>query len=136
VRFASPENLEALDDEGLASARGARMLAEAFNGLDLTITVGVGKRRKKFLDFGRVSSEIKALLGSDANVKELEVEANEDEEGRSIDFIQEHLKCKETLNLPEGNPTKHYEVRRDFLRSEFAARMQYLDQHFGPKKKK
>jgi hypothetical protein len=48
VGFASPTNLEALDDEGLASAKGARLLAEAFNGLDLTITVRAGRGKKKF----------------------------------------------------------------------------------------
>lgn len=30
VQFASPKNLEALDDQGIASAKGARLLAEAF----------------------------------------------------------------------------------------------------------
>jgi hypothetical protein len=99
VGFASPENLEALDDKGIASARGARMLAEAFHGLNLTITVSVGKKRKSFLDFDAVSNEIKALLGSDANVSQLEVSANEDEEGSNIDFIQEHLRCKEISRL-------------------------------------
>lgn len=135
VGFASPENLEALDDKGIASARGARLLAEAFHGLHLTISVSVGKKQKKFLDFARVSKEIKALLGSNADISQLEVQANEDEEGRSIDFLQEHLKCEETLNLPEGDPKKHYEVRRKFLKEQFAERSKYLTELFGPKKK-
>jgi hypothetical protein len=135
VRFASPENLEALDDKGIASARGARLLAEAFNGLDLSISITAGRSRKKFLDFGSVSREVKALLGSSADISELEVQANEDEEGRTIDFLQEHLKCSETLELPEGDHTKHYQVRRKFLKSEFESRMDYLMKHFGPKKK-
>jgi hypothetical protein len=133
VRFASPENLEALDDEGIASAKGARLLAEAFHGLDLTITVGVGKKRKQFLDYLRVGKEVKALLGSDADIKQLEVSATEDEEGSSIDFIQEHLKCSSTLTLPEKQPEKHYKVRRDYLASEFEERREYLMKHFGPK---
>jgi hypothetical protein len=135
VRFASLENLEALDDSGIASARGARLLAEAFHGLDLTITVGVGRKRKKFLDFSRVNKEIKALLGSDADVSELEVLANEDEEGQTIDFIQEHLKCTADLTLPEKDPKKHYQVRKAFLKEEFESRKDYLVKHFGPKKK-
>jgi hypothetical protein len=136
VRFASPENLEALDDKGIASARGARLLAEAFHGLDLTISVGVGRKRKKFLDFGRVSREVKALLGSDADVAELEVKANEDEEGQTIDFLQEHLKCSANLPLPEADHKKHYQVRKAFLKSEFQSRLEYLVKQFGPKKKK
>jgi hypothetical protein len=131
VGFASPENLEALDDKGIASARGARLLAEAFKGLDLTITVSVGKKRRKFLDFKRVSDEVKALLGSDAKVNQLEVSANEDEIGRDIDFLEEHLKCKEKLDLPEGNHAKNYQVRKAFLKEQFAANLEYLTKHFG-----
>jgi hypothetical protein len=131
VGFASPENLEALDEKGLASAKGARLLAEAFKGLDLTITVGVGKKRRRFLDFERVSEEVKALLGSDAKINQLEVSANEDEMGRNIDFLEEHLKCKGKLDLPEGNHAQNYQVRKAFLKSEFAANLEYLTKHFG-----
>ncbi|MGY4288786.1 hypothetical protein ACVWXO_008006 [Bradyrhizobium sp. LM2.7] len=135
VGFASPENLEALDDKDIASARGARLLAEAFHGLNLTISVSVGKKRKTFLDFDRVTREVKALLGSNADISQLEVSATEDEEGRSIDFLQEHMKCDETLSLPEGNPKAHYEERRKFLQRQFAMRSEYLTKLFGPKKK-
>lgn len=135
VGFASPENLEALDDKGIASARGARLLAEAFHGLNLTITVSVGKKRKKFLDFKRVSAEILALLGSDADVSQLEVSANEDEEGSNIDFLKENLRCSDILTLPENDHNKHYQVRKAFLKTEFDERMEYLMKHFGPKKR-
>jgi hypothetical protein len=135
VGFASPDNLEALDESGIASAKGARPLAQAFHGLNLSISVGVGKRRKKFLDFLQVNKEISALLGSGADIKQLSVSANEDEEGSTIDFLREHLKCSSSLELPEGNFKKHYLVRKAFLKSEFSQRMDYLMKHFGPKKK-
>ena len=107
------------------------MLAEAFNGLDLTITVSVGKKRKKFLDFGSVQAEIAGLLSSNADLNQLEVSADQDEEGSGIDFLQEQLRCRQTLDLPEGDHSKHYAVRAAFLKSEFSTRMPYLLKHFG-----
>jgi hypothetical protein len=132
VQFASPKNLEALDDQGIASARGARLLAEAYHGFRMTFTVSVGKRKKKFLDFNRVSEDVTALLGSDAEIRKLKVGTKEDEDGLSIDFLREHLKCRQTLELPEGNPADNYEIRKAYLMTEFADKLAYLTKHFGP----
>lgn len=71
VQFASPKNLEALDDSGIASAKGARLLADAYHGFKMTISVSVGKRKRKFLDFDRVNQEVTALLDSNAELKKL-----------------------------------------------------------------
>jgi hypothetical protein len=131
VGFASPENLEALDDNGIAAAQGAKLLAEAYKGLDLTITIRAGKKRKQFLYFQSVYESIKALLGSNANISQLKVSANEDEIGRNIDFLEEHMKCKETLDLPESDHSNNYKVRKDFLQAEFNANIKYLTKHFG-----
>ena len=69
VAFASPSNLEALDDQGLASAKGARLLAEAFQGFEFTITVKAGreKKKKRFLNFENIKHEIEGLMGSGAD---------------------------------------------------------------------
>jgi hypothetical protein len=133
VQFASPKNLEALDDQGIPSAKGARLLAEAYHGFKLTFTVSVGKRKKKFLDFNRVSADITALLGSDAEIRKLKVGTKEvDDDDPGIDFLREHLKSKQTLDLPEGNPADNYEVRKAYLMTEFAGKLPYLMKHFGP----
>jgi hypothetical protein len=131
VGFASPENLEALDEKGLASAKGARLLAEAFNGLEFTITVSAGRGKKKYLNFDTVWNEVTSLLGSGADIKKLEVMANPDDEGNDIDFLEEHLKCRAELELSDGDPEANYQVRRSFLASEFAVRLPYVMKHFG-----
>jgi hypothetical protein len=133
VQFASPKNLEALDDQGIPSARGARMLAEAYHGFRMTFTVSVGKRKKKFLDFNRVSEDVTALLGSDAEIRKLKVGTKEDDDGPGIDFLREHLKCKRTLELPEASPVQNYEIRKAYLMTEFTDKLPYLMKHFGPK---
>lgn len=136
VSFASPSNLEALDTQGLASAKGARLLAEAFQGLELSITVKAGreKRKKRFLDFDTTKREINALLNSGADIEKLEVQAepNADDEGRNIDFLEEHLRCRAELELSDVSVEKNYNIRRGFLKSEFDTRLPYLIKHFGP----
>jgi Family of unknown function (DUF6731) len=138
VTFASPTNLEALDDQGLASARGARLLAEAFNGMEMTITVKAGreKRKKRFLDFDNTKREIDALLNSGADIEKLEVQADPtyDDDSRNIDFLEEHLKCRAELELSDVNVQTNYDIRREFLKSEFDTRLPYLLKHFGPGK--
>jgi hypothetical protein len=136
VGFASPSNLEALDDKGIASARGARLLAEAFEGLELTITVKAGrdpKKKKRFLNFDTIKREIEGLMGSDADVEKLEVQADPDpdDDNRNIDFLEEHLRCRAELDLSDINVENNYGVRRNFLKSEFETRLPYLLKHFG-----
>lgn len=134
VSFASPENLEALDEQGLASAKGAKLLAEAFQGLEFTIIVKAGreKKKKRFLNFDNTKREIEGLLRSGADIDRLEVQADPDpeDESRNIDFLEEHLRCRAELELSDVNVEKNYEIRRDFLRSEFETRLPYLLKHF------
>jgi len=134
VQFASPKNLEALDDSGIASAKGARLLTEAYHGFKMTVSVSVGKRKSKFLDFDRVNEEITALLDSDAELKKLQVGTKDDGDADvAIDFLKEVLKCSETLDLPEKNPKENYEIRINYLKREFSMRIDYLTKHFGPR---
>jgi hypothetical protein len=114
VRFASPENLEALDDQNIAAARGAKMLAEAYEGLDLTISVGVGRKKKKFLSFEKVKRSIQALLDSDVELRKLEVSANEDETGRNIDFWRNISAAARNLNFLTGTQIKIMKLERSY----------------------
>lgn len=133
VQFASPKHLEALDDQGIATAKGAKMLAEAFHGFRMTVTVSVGKRKKKFLDRIRVSKDIEAILASDADVKKLKVTTDDDDAGAPIDFLKELLKSSATLPLTEEDHAKNYLIRGAFLKSEFNTHLGYIMKHFGPK---
>jgi hypothetical protein len=110
------------------------MLAEAYQGFKMTFTISVGKRKKKFLDFGKVSEEVTALLDSDADIKKLKVGTKEDgDEDAAIDFLKEHVKCCQSLPLPEGKPDDNYEIRKNYLKHEFNIQLDYLRKHFGPK---
>jgi hypothetical protein len=133
VKFASPQNLDALDDKKIPSIKGAKLLAEAFHGLYLTVTVDVGQSTKKFLDADTVTQEVTNLLNSGADIKKLRVTTNQTpDDDPGIDFLQEHLKCADNLELPD-DVENNYAVRKAYLAAQFAKRLAYLNRHFGPK---
>jgi hypothetical protein len=134
VQFASPQNLESLDDKLFPSFRGAKLLAEAFNGLYLTVTVDVGKSTKKFLNSAAVRAEVEQLLGADANIKKLRVGTSlaDDEDERDIDFLQEHMRCSKRFDLPEAIKD-NYQVRRQYFEDEFGKQIGLFNKMYGPK---
>jgi hypothetical protein len=133
LRVAAPQNLEALDDKKLSSIRGAKLLAEAFNGMYLTITVDVGRSTKKFLNAEKVNEAVTGLLDSEVDVKQLRVKTNiGDDDDQGIDFLKEHLKCSQTFDLPT-DIEQHYAVRKAYLRGEFGKKKDYLNKLYGPK---
>lgn len=73
-------------------------------------------------------------MSSGADIDKLEVQAEPDDEGPNIDFLEEHLRCRAELDLSDVNVERNYEVRREFLKSEFEVRLPYLVKHFGPNK--
>lgn len=136
VSFASPANLEALDEAGVAAAKGARLIAEAYNGVSVEIVVSVGKRRKKFLNFAAVRDTLSKVVGSNADVNKANVrnKATEEDDSGAINFLREHLRVKEDLTLPENDHASNYQVRKAFLAKGFNDKMSYLLKHFGPQK--
>ncbi len=90
------------------------MLAEAYEGLDLTNSVGVGRKKKKFLSFEKVKRSIQALLDSDVELRKLEVSANEDETGRNIDFWRNISAAARNLNFLTGTQIKIMKLERSY----------------------
>jgi hypothetical protein len=132
VSFASPQNLEAIDVEGIAAAKGARLLAEAYDGMKVTISVSVGRSKKKFLNGQNLRASIDRLLGSTL-VKKVKVRSGKGDEEETINFLKEHLKETKVLGLPEKDPVSNYEIRKAFLKSVFSDNLEYLQEHYGPK---
>jgi hypothetical protein len=128
LRIASPENLESLDDTALPSVRGAKMLADAFHGLYVTVTIDVGRSQKKVLDAEAVQTEVSGLLASGVDIRDLKVGTQDqgDDEPPSIDFLSEHLKCSEVIDLPEQDVVNHYAKRKAYLEVQFGRRLQQL----------
>ncbi len=132
VQFASPDNLEALEREGIAAARGAREAAQAYGATVITITVSAGPERKKYLDETGAMGLLRRLWGRDTEATKLSARSKTGDKTEWIDLIDEHIKAEAEIDLPEMDPEAHYRARSAWLETEFRAREEYLVSLFGP----
>lgn len=129
VTFAGIDNLSGFDDESLPAARGAKLIAEAYDGVRVTIDVNVGRSRKKWLDKSEVLDAVSKLSGL-AGVKKLKVKAEQDGDPDLINFMKEQRQAESVLTLPEGVPDKNYEARKLFLRKVFSDNLTAIQSQF------
>ncbi|TNC16423.1 hypothetical protein FF100_04035 [Methylobacterium terricola] len=131
VKFASPENLSALDDEGIAAAKGARLMAEAYNGMEITFTISAGRKKNSILNAQAVAGTLRSLIGSSADIDNLSIKTSIEEGSEPIDMLGDQLKYAEEINIPEGNPDQHYEVRKRWIVNKFRANEDYLRRFYA-----
>lgn len=131
VTFAGPDNLAAFDDDDLPAAKGARLIADAYDGVRVTIGVSVGKSRRKNLDKDEIMDSLGKLLNL-PGVKKLKVKATENGDDEIINFIKEQRQGEDNLNLPDDSPDNNYEVRKLFLRKVFGDNLASLEKQFKP----
>jgi hypothetical protein len=130
VTFAGPKNLAALDDDGLPAAKGAKLIAEAYEGVRVTIEVSVGKSRKLNLSKDQLLASLDKLMGV-PGIKKLKVRAEDDGEDDLINFIKEQLHIDDKVKLVELDPDKNYEARSLFLRKAFSDNIPILRKMYG-----
>lgn len=128
VKFAGIDNLDLLDDGNVAVARGAKMVADAYDGLEVEIKVSVGRRRDHWLAQGPLA-QIVARFSGDPSVSKLEAKMEGDQ--RKLDLLHEQLQSSVELRLPENDPGRHYVTRRDYLRQSFRDAWPTLQRQFG-----
>ncbi|WP_340647016.1 DUF6731 family protein [Phenylobacterium sp.] len=128
VKFAGIDRLDVLDDPDIPAARGARMIADAYDGLDVEIKVSVGRSRDHWLAQGGLLASIGRLMG-EPGVEKLQAKMEGDD--HPLDLLHEQLQAESELELPEGDPARHYAVRRQFLRETLGANMPLIQRQFG-----
>lgn len=130
--ISNPENLEALADNNFAAIHSARKMAEAYNGLSISIDIGVGHVRNAHLNKGPVRKTIEALIKGGARRVQAVVE---EEDGSSIiDFLGDQLKAQGVIEFEGVDPNQNYVKRRNFLRSHFHDSLPYLLEMYEKKK--
>ena len=129
VKFSGIDQLQALDDAGIAVAKGARMIGEAYDGVEVEIRVSAGRSRKSFLGKARLMPEVEQLAGL-PGVDHLTAKLSGDP--TAVDLLNEHMKEARVLDLPEGDPDAHFERRRAFLRAVFSDKLAEIQRRFGP----
>lgn len=128
VKFAGIDRLEVLDDPDLAVSQGAKMIGDAYDGLEVEIKVSVGRRRNHWLEQNRLTRTIGRLMG-EPGIEKLQSQLEGDE--RPLDLLHEQLQANTELRLPEAQPERHYHSRRDYLREVFRDHWPTLERQFG-----
>jgi hypothetical protein len=128
VKFAGIDRLDMLDDQDIPAARGARMIADAYDGLDVEIKVSVGRHRDRWLAHRTLLASIGRLI-AEPSVEKLQAKMEGDE--HPLDLLHEQLQAETELELPEGDPARHYAVRREFLWQTLMTNMQLIQRQFG-----
>lgn len=125
VRFAGAEYLADADDNGVAVAHAAKIAAAAYNGLQVTVKVSVGRSRGRRLDADRLGSDILRIIGLGTAER---ITAKLDGEEQPLDLLHEHLRHVETLDLPV-DPEGNYVTRNAFLQRAFVQCSPSLRRH-------
>lgn len=128
VKFAGIDRIEILDDPNIPAAQGARMIGNAYAGLDVEITVSVGRSRDSALAQRPILDTVNRLMGEPGVVKLITKLEGDDQ---PLDLLHEQLKHSADLDLPEGDPERHYTVRRAFLRETFDRYRDSIVRQFG-----
>jgi hypothetical protein len=129
VRFASPENLKSLDDQGVGVARGARLLADVYDAPTIEISVRAGKSRKHDLPRSKIERTIRKLMGSAADIEAIDV-TTAGADDNEIDFLGDSLKASDKLSLSDVSPDENFSVRINWMRSVFRENLPYLKSQF------
>jgi hypothetical protein len=67
-----------------------------------------------------------------ADVKVLSASVADNDGSDSIDFLDEHLIVRDSLDLPDGDPERNYRLRADFLSLSFNNNLPYIHELYGP----
>lgn len=131
IKFAAPDNLEALERDGVAAARAARQAADAYGAHSIELIISANFESRTSTLNPRAPGVIGRLLGS-PDVSQLEVKTLDDDGVEDVDLIDERLKCEEVLDLPENDPEQHYIARRAWLEASFHDMMPVLNRMRQP----
>lgn len=132
IKFAEPENIEALDDERLSAIRGVRRAAKLLHGYEIAITVSAGRSKKRHMNQLQAHDIVKALSEVEG-VLDLQAAIMEDEKLNWVDLLEEQMKQSAVLELPSDDPDENFEIRKRFITGTFSANLARLVELYGPK---
>lgn len=133
LTLAQPENLQYVEGEVGAVIESARTLSEKCCAPVITVEVKMG-RRKGFLEKSVIDSVVQFFSigqGATEDVQTLSATSVNEDGAESINFINYLLKESRDVELPEGDPDKHYEKRRTWIKSCYNTHLNYIKEVYG-----
>jgi hypothetical protein len=111
VKFAEPENIDALDDASLSAIQGVKHAAQLLHATEIEITVAAGPKKKKKKRPHMLQQPVRrilAKLSKTKDVKSLKAQITEDDVAEWVDLLEEQMKYKEVFELPSGNCSPYH----------------------------
>ncbi|KCZ91314.1 hypothetical protein HJA_02210 [Hyphomonas jannaschiana VP2] len=130
VKFAGERPADPPEGEVVPAILQARDIAERYSGLEVEITISVGRSRQHFLNKHKLGDTIRRLTLRD-DLEKLKVFTDGDLNEKVLDFIDEHMENIAKLDLPSDDPDRNYTVRKSFLRESFESRLADLVARYG-----
>ena len=132
--IANPENLPAVEGQVGALSDMSRRLAEMADAPMITMEIGMGSRggslSKNFID--GVLQFFTNGEGREHDVRQMRVTTTSDEGGGgAIDFLDDVLQSKTTLDLPPTDTEAHFERRRSYVGACFEEHIEYIREVYG-----
>lgn len=133
-KIANPENLNVGNDNRSARSitQSLVQLKNIFGGPVVEAQIGFGRGdREGILNKRNVISVIGSLLSTNnrRNVEKIQVKLDDNPD--LLDFLAEHLKDKENLELDDTNIDAHYRIRKTYIESLFRRHHQMLNEAYG-----
>lgn len=130
VKFAGQRPADPPPGDFVPAIVQARDIAEQYAGLEIEVTISVGRSRSHFLRKDLIGGMIRRL-GLRSDVEKLQVVTDGHLNEKVLDFIEEHMENIGSLDLPSDAPERNYAIRRDFLRESFESRLPDLVRRYG-----
>ncbi len=133
--IAQPQNLGEVEGNVHSAVESSRRLAELYNAPIITVEVSMG-RRDGHLNGGYIRRFIRyltsdAAAGSDVRNIEVNVKPDDGGEVETINFLDELLRVKSTLDLPDDDIDRNYKIRSKFVRTCFNENLPYMREVYG-----
>lgn len=126
IGVASPTDLVNVEDEGESVATSLRRMGEAYEAPSITIELGMGRRNGALSDSTKRMARqfFNMFRGSEIDLRKLRgtVETESGVPNDEINLIDEVLTTKDDLNLPDNDPTRSYEMRKNWIISQARSR--------------
>ncbi len=116
IAVASPEDLRVLEGDGRAVGEAIADMGEAYSAPKITVEIAMGHTRGQLGN--RITGMLRELIrrseSEEIKLNKLKVYNPDFKEG--IDFLDEFVIFRETLDLHDRDPDINFQIKRDYLR--------------------
>lgn len=133
LEVAQPQNLEAVEGDVDSVISSARTLAEFADSPLIYIEVRMG-HRKGSLAKSAVDGLLKHFTsgpGGTEDVRKLSATSSNEDGSEDVNFLNDLLKERRDVEVPEGDPDGHYAKRQSWLATCFNMHFTYINKVFG-----